>query len=170
MKLVVILLPLLLHLYDEILTTEGAVLANFYPFGQSQGDQLLPPNDDQSSGTVPISIQFPFFDQNHNSLFVSRKSLYYYTCTVGWQRKRTKGQPEFLSWRRRYLYLNLTGSVFNCHLKQCSSIDQVGNFYGGNQKMGHFITYSWKSSNSVERKRYVSLRWTKRTKYDVYIV
>ena len=82
MKIVVILLPLLLHACDEILTSEAAVLPNFYPFGQSEGDQLLPPNDDQSSGTVTISIQFPYFDQNHNSLFVSRQSLFYCTCTV----------------------------------------------------------------------------------------
>ena len=75
MTLVVMLLPLLLYSWDEILTSEAVVLPNFYRFGQSEGDQLLPPNDDQSSGTVPISIQFPFFDQNHNSLFVSRQSL-----------------------------------------------------------------------------------------------
>ena len=97
MKLVVLLLPLLLHFCDEILTTEAAALPNFYPFGQSEGDQLLPPNDDESSGTVPISIQFPYFDQNHNSLFVSRNSLYCYTSTVRWQRKSTEGQPELLS-------------------------------------------------------------------------
>ena len=71
MKIVVILMPLLLLAHDEILTPEAVVLPNFYPFGQSEGDLLLPPNDDRSSGTVPISIPFPFFDQNHNSLFVS---------------------------------------------------------------------------------------------------
>lgn len=84
MKIVVILSPLLFLACDEILTSEAAILPNFYPFGQSEGDQVLLPNDDQSSGTVPISIQFPFFDQNHNSLFVSRQSLFYYTCTVSW--------------------------------------------------------------------------------------
>ena len=46
-------------------------LPNFYPFGQSEGDQLVPTNDDGSSGTIPISISFPFFERNHNSLFVS---------------------------------------------------------------------------------------------------
>lgn len=72
MKTVAALIPLLLLTRDEILTLEAAVLPDFYPFGQIEGDQFLPPNDDDSSGIVPISIQFPFFDQNHDSLFVSR--------------------------------------------------------------------------------------------------
>ena len=74
MKTVAVLIPLLLLTRDEIITLKAAVLPNFYPFGQSEGDQFLPPNDDGSSGIVPITIQFPFFDQNHNSLFVSRPS------------------------------------------------------------------------------------------------
>ncbi|KAJ7394041.1 hypothetical protein OS493_003714 [Desmophyllum pertusum] len=75
MKIVVILMPFLLLAHDEILTPEALVLPNFYPFGQSEGDLLLPPNDDRSSGTVPISIPFPFFDQNHNSLFVNTNGV-----------------------------------------------------------------------------------------------
>ena len=74
MKTVAVLIPLLLLARDEILTLEAAVLPNFYPFGYSEGDQFLPQNDDGSSGIVPITIQFPYFDQNHNSLFVSRPS------------------------------------------------------------------------------------------------
>ena len=73
MKTNEVLLLFSLLVCDGILTVEAIVLPNFYRFGQSEGDQLLPPNDDQSSGTVPISIPFPFFDQNHNSLFVSRQ-------------------------------------------------------------------------------------------------
>lgn len=83
MKIVAVLTSLLLLACDELLISEATVLPDFYPFGQSEGDQVLPPNDDQSSGTVSISIQFPFFDQNHNSLFVSRQSLFYYTCVSG---------------------------------------------------------------------------------------
>ena len=64
---------LLLLACNEIIISEADVLPNFYPFGQSEGDQVLPKNDDQSSGTVPISIPFPYFDQYHNSLFVSRQ-------------------------------------------------------------------------------------------------
>ena len=56
--------------------SEADKLPNFYPFGKNEGDQVVPPNDDGSSEEVKISIQFPFFDQNHKSLFVSITLLY----------------------------------------------------------------------------------------------
>ena len=71
MKIDLILMPLVLLVCDETLTSEAIILPNFYPFGQSESDLLLPINDDESSGTMPISIPFPYFDQYHNSLFVS---------------------------------------------------------------------------------------------------
>ena len=46
-------------------------LSEFYPYGTSEGDLALPPNDDGSSGEISISILFPYFDSNHDSLFVS---------------------------------------------------------------------------------------------------
>ena len=46
-------------------------LSDFYPYGVSEGDTALPANDDGSSGEISISILFPYFDQNHDSLFVS---------------------------------------------------------------------------------------------------
>lgn len=78
MKVDLVLIPLLLVVCDEILTSMAVTRLpptrlNFYPFGQSEGDRLLLKNDDQSSGSVPISIPFPYFDQYHNSLFVSRE-------------------------------------------------------------------------------------------------
>ncbi|XP_078360269.1 sushi domain-containing protein 2-like isoform X2 [Oculina patagonica] len=75
MKSAVIMIPLLLLVCEEILTSQAIILPNFYPFGQSEGDQVLPPNDDGSSGTMPISIPFPFFDQYHNSLFVNNNGV-----------------------------------------------------------------------------------------------
>ena len=72
MNMNAVLIPLLLLVWKAILTSEAIVLPNFYPFGQSEGDRLLPRNDDGSSGMVQISIPFPFFDQNHDSLFVSK--------------------------------------------------------------------------------------------------
>ena len=63
--------PILLFLLGQFFISDAIVLPNFYPFGQSEGDQLVPTNDDGSSGTIPISISFPFFERNHNSLFVS---------------------------------------------------------------------------------------------------
>ena len=95
MKIVAALISVLLLACDEIVTSEAVVLPNFYPFGQSEGDQLLPPNDDESSGTVPISIPFPFFDRNHNSLFVSRKSLFYLRVYQGVGIEK-KGRPKLI--------------------------------------------------------------------------
>ena len=41
-----------------------------YPYGAAEGDIALPKEDD--GGTlVHIDIDFPFFDQNHRSLYVS---------------------------------------------------------------------------------------------------
>ena len=57
--------------YQISFLTEAVALSKFYPFGTSEGDQIVTPNDDGSSGEVQISIPFPFFDQYHNSLFVS---------------------------------------------------------------------------------------------------
>ena len=71
----------LLALSQIVILTEAIVLPDFYPFGTSEGDQVVPRNDDGSSGEVPISIAFPFFDQNHKSLFVSTLLFsLYVTC------------------------------------------------------------------------------------------
>ena len=50
---------------------ESYKLPNFYPFGTNEGDKVVPRNDDGSSGIVQISTAFPYFDQNHRSLYVS---------------------------------------------------------------------------------------------------
>lgn len=59
----------------KVLKTEK--LPRFYPFGEKEGDQSVERNDDGSSGEVPLSIPFPYFDQNHKSLFVSIILLYH---------------------------------------------------------------------------------------------
>jgi hypothetical protein len=46
-------------------------LDNFYPYGTQNGDTTVPTNDDGSSGRVNIMFPFPFFDEEHESLFVS---------------------------------------------------------------------------------------------------
>src|SRR6218665_891367 len=43
----------------------------FYPFGQDEGDSVAPVNDDGSTGAVPISTGFPFFNRTYRQLFVS---------------------------------------------------------------------------------------------------
>ncbi|XP_038072987.1 sushi domain-containing protein 2-like [Patiria miniata] len=45
------------------------------PFGVEEGDSFLPANDDGSSGRVQISFNFPFFDHNHDSLFVNTNGV-----------------------------------------------------------------------------------------------
>lgn len=80
MRLRIFLIPHLFFAWCQIVVlTEDAVLPNFYPFGKREGDQVVPPNDDGSSGEVPISIPFPFFDQYQDSLFVSKPLLFLIT-------------------------------------------------------------------------------------------
>ena len=46
-------------------------LEDFYPYGTDNGDNSVPMNDDGSSGQINIAFPFPFFDEDHDSLFVS---------------------------------------------------------------------------------------------------
>ena len=46
-------------------------LEDFYPYGPQNGDTSVPTNDDGSSDRVNIGFPFPFFDEDHESLFVS---------------------------------------------------------------------------------------------------
>ena len=66
------LAPFLFFVCSEISTITFALsLPNFYPFGESVGDHVNPPNDDGGSDKVEILVPFPFFGEAHNSLFVS---------------------------------------------------------------------------------------------------
>ena len=51
-------------------------LSDFYPYGPDNGDKSVPKGDDKSSGRVNISFPFPFFDTDHDSLFVSIVSFF----------------------------------------------------------------------------------------------
>ena len=53
----------------------SAALSFFYPYGVSNGDTALPTGDDSSSGSISISVPFPFFNSNYNSLYVSKYAL-----------------------------------------------------------------------------------------------
>ena len=57
-------------------------LSDFYPYGVSEGDTALPANDDGSSVEILISILFPYFDRNHDSLYVSKYALFIYLNIV----------------------------------------------------------------------------------------
>ncbi len=43
----------------------------FIPFGPDEGDLVIEPNDDGSSGSIFLSVAFPYFDQLYDSIFVS---------------------------------------------------------------------------------------------------
>lgn len=66
------LLALLLH----ITSCFSVPLGEFYPYGVDQGDSVVPRDDDNSSGEIRISVLFPYFDRNHDSLYVSDFFLY----------------------------------------------------------------------------------------------
>ena len=50
-------------------------LEDFYPYGPENGDTEVPTNDDESSGLVNIGFPFPFFDDEHESLFVNTNGV-----------------------------------------------------------------------------------------------
>ena len=47
--------------------------AHFYPYGPGVGDSTAPVNDDGSTGRIQINASFPYFDQDHSSLYVSSR-------------------------------------------------------------------------------------------------
>ncbi|XP_071480508.1 uncharacterized protein [Diadema antillarum] len=55
----------------------------FFPFGASEGDAFLPANDDGSTSELQISVVFPFFDDDHDSLFVNNNGLLSFLVRVG---------------------------------------------------------------------------------------
>ena len=51
-----------------------------YPFGAEQGDQLLFPNDDGSTEALNLTVSFPFFGRDYNTIFVSCICSSYLSC------------------------------------------------------------------------------------------
>ena len=54
-------------------------LNEFYPFGSTENDNVLPRSDDGSSPEVSLSSVFPFYDKNFQTLYVSSYVLY---CSI----------------------------------------------------------------------------------------
>ncbi|XP_028410519.1 sushi domain-containing protein 2-like isoform X2 [Dendronephthya gigantea] len=50
-------------------------LEDFYPYGPDNGDLQAPINDDGSTGRINIGFSFPFFDDDHDSLFVNTNGV-----------------------------------------------------------------------------------------------
>ncbi|XP_033100056.1 protein mesh-like isoform X2 [Anneissia japonica] len=46
-----------------------------FPFGEAEGDNAVPTNDDGSSGIIYLSTLFPFFDHNHDFLYVNTNGV-----------------------------------------------------------------------------------------------
>ena len=46
-------------------------LNEFYPFGSTENDHMLPRADDDSSPAISLSSAFPFFDEDFQTLYVS---------------------------------------------------------------------------------------------------
>ena len=46
-------------------------LSQFYPYGVSNGDTALSPNDDGGSGKITLSTRFQYFGRYHSLLYVS---------------------------------------------------------------------------------------------------
>lgn len=61
----ILLLSFLLCITTTFATPE------LFPYGAEYGDQYLEPNDDSSSPKVPIRTLFPFFNNQHDSLYVN---------------------------------------------------------------------------------------------------
>ncbi|CAH3035734.1 unnamed protein product [Porites lobata] len=77
-----LLAPLLLFSWGDFGVLEAMKLGNFYPFGESEGDKVVTPNDDGSSGEVSISFPFPFFGQEHDSLFINTNGVISFLTNV----------------------------------------------------------------------------------------
>ncbi|XP_033727091.1 protein mesh-like isoform X2 [Pecten maximus] len=54
----------------------------FYPFGESYGDSDFPKNDDGSSPAVTISTLFPFFNNQHDVLYVNTNGVISFLGTL----------------------------------------------------------------------------------------
>ncbi|XP_069105864.1 protein mesh-like [Argopecten irradians] len=65
-----ITLPIIL-IFSLTKLSASIPLEDFYPYGAAQGDTDFPKNDDGSSPVVTISTKFPFFNSQHDSLYVN---------------------------------------------------------------------------------------------------
>ncbi|XP_070554193.1 sushi domain-containing protein 2-like isoform X2 [Ptychodera flava] len=67
---------------DSVSTYDPCIDDLMFPYGQEVGDSRNEQNDDDSSEEIFISIPFPFFDQNHDSLWVNTNGVVSFLGTV----------------------------------------------------------------------------------------
>ena len=65
------ILTKLLILAVNLRPSEEMSISDLQPFGAAQGDTLIPPLDDGSSGLISMSATFPFFGRQYNTMFVN---------------------------------------------------------------------------------------------------
>jgi len=58
----------------------GVPLDGFFPFGESAGDLILPPNDDRFT-SFELNFGFTFYNETYRTIFVSAY-VCDYVCTV----------------------------------------------------------------------------------------
>ena len=51
-------------------------LTEFFPFGTTANDQILPPNDDGSTNALPLPRIFPYFNNNHRQIYLANNGLF----------------------------------------------------------------------------------------------
>ncbi|XP_060075248.1 sushi domain-containing protein 2-like [Ylistrum balloti] len=69
------LLQIIVLLLSVTRNAHSIPIEEFYPFGESNGDSDFPKNDDGSSPAVTISTLFPFFNNQHGSLYVNTNGV-----------------------------------------------------------------------------------------------
>ncbi len=69
-------LNFLLFLVGICDTTTLSLPNIFYSAGTSKGDIIAGANDDGSTGSINLNLQFPFFGASHSSLYVNTTTIY----------------------------------------------------------------------------------------------
>ena len=55
----------------QLTNVTGIPLADFYPFGSGSNDIAVATTNDGSSPRISLSTPFPFFNEDHSTLYVS---------------------------------------------------------------------------------------------------
>ena len=66
----------LLVLIGVVTSVSAVPLSEFFPFGSSANDTVFPPNDDGSTDALPLDVVFPYFDNNHRSIYLANNGLF----------------------------------------------------------------------------------------------
>ena len=65
-----------LILLAAVISVGAVPLSEFFPFGFSANDSLFPANDDTSTDALLLPGVFPYFDNNHRSIYLANNGLF----------------------------------------------------------------------------------------------